>query len=66
MKNLFIDNATFCELGVSGTGLAWTDADHLELNCYAGDTLGAGGDLVVNNNPRISNNWTSDVEEIVR
>ena len=33
--------------GVSGPGWAWTDADHLELNGYAGEAIGADGDLVV-------------------
>ena len=33
--------------GVSGPGWAWTDADHLELNGYAGEAIGAEGDLVV-------------------
>ena len=29
------------------TGWAWTDADHLELNGYAGEAIGAEGDLVL-------------------
>ena len=33
--------------GVSGPGWAWTDADHLELNGYAGEAIGADGDLVL-------------------
>ena len=33
--------------GVSGPGWAWTDADHLELNGYAGEAIGAEGDLVL-------------------
>ena len=33
--------------GVSGPGWAWIDADHLELNGYAGEAIGADGDLVV-------------------
>ena len=32
---------------VSGPGWAWTDADHLELNGYAGEAIGAEGDLVL-------------------
>ena len=35
------------EPGVSGPGWAWTDADHLELNGYAGEAIGAEGDLVL-------------------
>ncbi len=31
----------------SGAGWAWTDADHLELNGYAGEAIGAEGDLVL-------------------
>lgn len=45
--SLFISGATYCEPGVSGPGWAWTDADHLELNGYAGEAIGADGDLVV-------------------
>lgn len=33
--------------GVSGPGWAWTDADHLELNGYTGEAIGAEGDLVL-------------------
>ncbi|MDB1864639.1 hypothetical protein [Collinsella aerofaciens] len=33
--------------GVSGPGWVWTDADHLELNGYAGEAIGAEGDLVL-------------------
>ena len=32
---------------MSGHGWAWTDADHLELNGYAGEAIGAEGDLVL-------------------
>ena len=32
---------------MSGPGWAWTDADHLELNGYAGEAIGADGDLVL-------------------
>ena len=46
-ESLIIAGATYCEPGVSGPGWAWTDADHLELNGYAGDAIGADGDLVV-------------------
>ena len=46
-ESLFIAGATYCEPGVSGPGWAWTDADHLELNGYAGEAIGAEGDLVV-------------------
>lgn len=46
-ESLFIAGDTYYEPGVSGLGWAWTDADHLELNGYAGEAIGAGGDLVV-------------------
>lgn len=46
-ESLFIAGATYYESGVSGPGWAWTDADHLELNSYTGEAIGAGGDLVV-------------------
>lgn len=46
-ENLFIAGATYYEPGVSGPGWAWADADNLELNGYAGDAIGADGDLVV-------------------
>lgn len=46
-ESLFIAGATYYEPGESGPGWAWTDADHLELNCYAGEAIGADGDLVV-------------------
>lgn len=39
--------ATYYEPGVSGPGWAWTDADHLELNGYTGEAIGAEGDLVL-------------------
>lgn len=39
--------ATYYEPGVSGPGWAWTDADHVELNGYAGEAIGAEGDLVL-------------------
>ena len=46
-ESLFIAGDTYCEPGVSGPGWAWTDADHLELTGYAGEAIGADGDLVV-------------------
>ena len=45
--SLFIAGETYCEPGVSGAGWAWTDAEHLELTGYAGEAIGADGDLVV-------------------
>lgn len=45
--SLFIAGATYYEPGVSGPGWAWTDAEHLELTSYAGEPIGADGDLVV-------------------
>ena len=45
--SLFIAGATYYEPGVSGPGWAWTDAEHLELTGYAGEAIGADGDLVV-------------------
>ena len=47
VASLFIAGATYREPGVSGPGWAWTDADHLELNGYAGEAIGAEGDLVL-------------------
>ena len=46
-ESLIIAGATYYEPGVSGSGWAWTDAEHLELNGYAGDAIGADGDLVL-------------------
>ena len=46
-ESLIIAGATYNEPGVSSPGWAWTDADHLELNGYAGEAIGADGDLVV-------------------
>lgn len=46
-ESLFIAGATYYEPGASGPGWAWTDADHLDLNGYAGEAIGAEGDLVV-------------------
>ena len=46
-ESLIIAGATYCEPGASGPGWAWTDADHLELNGYAGEAIGADGDLVL-------------------
>lgn len=45
--SLFIAGTTYYEPGASGPGWAWTDADHLELTDYAGEAIGADGDLVV-------------------
>ena len=41
-ESLIIAGATYYEPGVSGPGWIWTDADHLELNDYAGAAIGAG------------------------
>lgn len=46
-ESLIIAGATYYEPGVSGPGWAWTDADHLELNGYAGEAIGAEGYLVL-------------------
>lgn len=46
-ESLIIAGATYYEPGVSGPGWAWTGADHLELNGYAGEAIGADGDLVL-------------------
>ena len=46
-ESLIIAGATYYEPGASGPGWAWTDADHLELDGYAGEAIGADGDLVV-------------------
>ena len=46
-ESLIIAGATYYEPCVSGPGWAWTDANHLELNGYAGEAIGADGDLVV-------------------
>lgn len=46
-ESLIIAGATYCDPGVSGPGWVWTDADHLELNGYAGEAIGADGDLVL-------------------
>lgn len=46
-ESLFIAGDTYCEPDVSGPGWTWTDKDHLELNGYAGEAIGADGDLVV-------------------
>lgn len=46
-ESLIIAGATYYEAGVSGPGWAWTDADHLELNGYAGEAIGAEGDLML-------------------
>lgn len=46
-ESLFIAGATYYEPSASGPGWAWTDADHLELNGYTGEAIGADDDLVV-------------------
>lgn len=46
-ESLFIAGATYYEPGASGPGWAWTDADHLKLNGYTGEAIGADGNLVV-------------------
>lgn len=46
-ESLIIAGAMYYEPGVSGPGWAWTDADHLELNGYAGEAIDAEGDLVL-------------------
>lgn len=46
-ESLFIAGATYYEPGASGPGWAWTDADHLKLNGYTGEAIGADSDLVV-------------------
>lgn len=45
--SLFIAGDTYYEPGVSGPGWTWTDNDHLDLTGYAGEAIGADGDLVV-------------------
>ena len=45
--SLFIAGATYYEPGVSGPGWAWTDVEHLHLNGYTGEAIGADGELVV-------------------
>lgn len=46
-ESLIIAGETHYEPGVSGPGWTWTDADHLELNGYVGEAIGADGDLVL-------------------
>lgn len=46
-ESLIIAGATYNEPVVLGPGWAWTDADHLELNGYVGEAIGADGDLVL-------------------
>ena len=46
-ESLIIAGTTYFEPGVSGPGWAWTDAGHLELDGYAGEAIGAEGDLMV-------------------
>lgn len=45
--SLFIAGSTYYEPDVSGPGWTWTAADHLELTGYAGEAIGADGDLVL-------------------
>ena len=45
--SLFIAGATYYEPRASGPGWAWTDVDHLHLNGYTGEAIGADGELVV-------------------
>lgn len=45
--SLFIAGATYYESGASGPGWAWTDDEHLELTGYAGEAIGADGDLML-------------------
>ena len=45
--SLFIAGDTYCEPGVSGPGWAWKNYDHLDLTGFAGEAIGAAGDLVV-------------------
>ena len=45
--SLIIAGAMYYEPGASGPGWVWTDADHLELNGYTGEAIGADDDLVV-------------------
>ena len=42
-----INICCFSRSCISRPGWAWTDADHLELNGYAGEAIGAEGDLVL-------------------
>lgn len=46
-ESLIIAGATYYEPGVSGPGWVWTDADHLELDGYTDEAIGADGDLVL-------------------
>lgn len=46
-ESLTIAGATYYEPGVSGPGWTWADAEHLELNGYAGEAIGADGNLVL-------------------
>ena len=46
-ESLIVAGATYYEPGVSGPRWVWTDADHLELNGYAGEAIGSDGDLVL-------------------
>ena len=61
-ESLIIAGTTYCEPGASGPGWAWTDADHLELSGYAGEAIGADGDLVVTLTGRSSVLETSAID----
>lgn len=45
-ESLIIAGETYYEPGVSGPGWTWTDADHLELNGYVGEAIGAEGEAI--------------------
>lgn len=63
-ESLIIAGATYYEPGVSGPGWAWTDADHLELNGYAGEAIGAEGDLMLtlNGQNSVTESHTPDAD----
>lgn len=63
-ESLIIAGATYYEPGVSGPGWVWTDADHLELNGYAGEAIGAEGDLVLtlNGQNSVTESHTPDAD----
>lgn len=44
---LTIAGQTYDEPGVSGPGWSWSDADHLQLNDYTDEAIGAEGELGV-------------------
>ena len=63
-ESLIIAGATYYEPGVSGPGWVWTDADHLELNGYAGEAIGGEGDLVLtlNGQNSVTESHTPDAD----